>query len=640
MDEAELRLALERLEADLRSVEAKLAEPGYGERTPQRRLDEERQWRNELLARVEAQREQIAGLVTSVGPAADRVGRWAPLALFDRPSREDTPGELPPAPLDVTETELADPDAIAREVSEVLQDQRPLSHLAALGRRWKNDPAIQRLVAAALRTGGFANTALKFGPNERTVLPRSTALPPTPWLSMATEVPDEFDGLTASQRRVLQAMRVAAPPGRPFLRLSEIATEVAARDPESDLPAVERTLISLGHPSLRRLPLIEMQGFTGRFTPPDTHLTHARLSREGLEVLEETLALPLLLINGAEGANAWYPPHAPGEILNACLYVIENPKASIDDLTVTLLKAPDFPDGGVVLQGGVRLLWGKGSSNLSARARVDLEVNQQSGQARICLTQFPWPLRASEVQRDCLAMQAAGDLDGVTAIVDESSATGGRLVLVLEHLAFSSQVRKAILESCVAVRSCDVEFLVRGAPYQRRVDLVDLLRAFIEHRREVAVKKLDRAVAQARLRAQGAEAVCVALALLEPVQAVMRASVEDEEAILGLMQLMKPEHRSALAALPFPASHPYATGFTEYQARHLLSVRKLASRSRDSATRDWAELMRKCDEARSLLNDRQAILDVVRQELREALARFGGPRRTQLVDAPREWSTR
>lgn len=292
-----------------------------------------------------------------------------------------------------------------------------------------------------------------------------------------------------------------------------------------------------------------------------------------------------------------------------------------------VLEGPDFPDGGVLLHSGIQNLWQQGDSTLVRRAHLRAEVGHQSSRARIVIEQVPWPRSAWALQEELVALR----IDGVTGVVDQSSAEGVRLMVELEHVAFTAPVLDAINKSRVCECSFRAELLVRGSPTPRRLDLVDLLKAFIEHRREVAVKKLDRALAQAKLSAQTAEAVCVALALIEPVQAVMRAADDDAQAIAALTQFMRPELRAALATLPFPASHDYAQGFTEHQAKHLVSVRRLAARRPESAQQDWAALLRQCEVAAGLLNDREAILDIVRQELRAAHTRFDEPRRTRLV---------
>lgn len=613
---------LDRLVAELTALELRLDSPEYLTATPKVRLDEERQWRSELRARIEALRDALAKQVTPVvgGLPADGVGRWAPLPLFDAPQPEES-GDLPPAPLAVDETVTPDREVVAREVTAILRGRGGNRRLGELRKRWGHDAPSRRLIDAALVTR-------RNGPRiGRIRVPaRDTVLRPTEWLTCATELPNEFDGLTATQRVVLIALRVLAPPGRPFVRLSEIAYEVGVRA-GIELPMVERALISLGHPSLRRLPLIEMQGFSGRFTPPDTHLTHARLTPIAIEVLDETLPIPLLLINGAEGQGASIPPHRAEEVIRACLglLTLRNMRASE---VFELMPGPEFPDGGEAISADWRRSWWAGKAMMQVDGRVRPEFDETSQRSRLVVSEVPWPRSPRDVLADLNELKHHGHLDGVTEIIDLSSASGCLIHLELEHLAFRGLVHSAIEESQLLACTWPIELRVHGstAPMQ----LVDFLSAYLEHRREVAVKKLDRRVADAQLRAQNAEAVCVALELMEPVLTAMRSADDDEAAVKGLMSFMTDAHRPALLRLPFKASHDYSSGFTQAQARYLLTVRKLPSRRMDAATAEWANLLSVADTARATLSERASVMETVREELRSALDRFVEPRRTHL----------
>jgi DNA gyrase subunit A len=268
---------------------------------------------------------------------------------------------------------------------------------------------------------------------------------------------------------------------------------------------------------------------------------------------------------------------------------------------------------------------------LKLSATLDVEQDETSRRCRIVVRHFPWPLRPSDVRDRILEDQAAGRLEGLQRVSDDSSADEARLSLELEHVAFVAPARKYLESSKLCELSVPVELTVRGnvAP-ALRCDLEDLLRVFIEHRKELAVKKLDLAVARARARAQQAEAVCLAVELLEPVLEVMRRADDDAQAIEALTTFLRPEQREALARLPFPASHDYARGFTREQARYLVGVRRLGARTRESAYREWARLLGESAEAQRSLSSRQDILEVVRGELEAALVRFDEPRRSRL----------
>lgn len=609
---------LQRLEADLVSLETRLASAAYLARTPTAVLDGERQLRNELRARLEVLREQLekARVPVAGGLPAD-VGRWAPLALFEASA------ELEPSPpLEVTERERLDYPALERQVAAaLLASSRRAAPLIELAREWRSEPGALRLLGAALFSIDRVAKAVSLGaPSRRPMEAFPVEAGPLPWLTMATELPDERDGLTATQRKVLQVMRTAAPPGRAFVQLSALAAEVAEHHPALELPDVEHALIALGHPSLRPFPLVEFQGFSGRFTPPETHFTHARLTPLALDVLADTVPLPLLLLNGAEGRGTTIPPLAPSALLEALTILGQHPQSAVD------VGAPDLASGAEV-NGNAGRRW---PAPLFARARITQELAPDGVRARLVVDRFPWPLRARDVIDELARLKTRGLLDGVTSVEDESSASEVRLVVQVEHVAFAGLIRSELLASRLFEQRLDLDLVVLVAGAPQRLSLVELLRVFLEQRREVAVRRLDAAVAKATLQAQRAEAVCVALALLDPVQAALRDTLDDAEATAALQVFLRPEHRAALAGLPLPLSHDYARGFTEDQARHVATQRRLAARRRDAAVSDWAAALSARDEAKRQLGDRRAVLAVVLAELEAARERFSSPRRSEV----------
>jgi hypothetical protein len=623
---------LARLEADLAAIEARLADSTFTAKNSHQRLAEERQFRDNLRARIESERARIAAArpVVAGGLPSRSTGQWQPLPLHERPQVETEEGALPLAPLSAPEQEEPDRQAIAEELTRMLSSYS--GKIATFAERWIHDLQLRPLLVAAVQARGFKKAALELDPfGKPFVVPRQreNVIPPTPFLNMAAELPDEFTGLTVLQRLVLEVLRTSAPHTGPFVRLSVIATDVAHRQPGLREGQVEHVLIALGHPSLRRLPLVEFQGFTGRFDPHGTHCTHARLTRVGFEVLEETFPLPLVLVNGAEGHGACLPPHSPRELARAALLTLEHSNTTFATLSGTI-EGPDFPDGGVLLHHGIRELCHGGEATLRTRAQMRLEHGPQ-GHVRVVLSELPWPMTGESLRSAVLELEKEGALRGFVSVEDQSSATGGRVVIEFEHLAYSWLATEAIVTSRIHELHWRAALHVRSGQYARRLSLADLMSAFIEHRKEVAVKRLDQAVAQARVRARGAEALWLALSLLEPVLAVMREALDDAEAVNGLMNFMRPEYRWAVEQLPFHPSHDYARGFTEEQAKHLLTVRKLPSRQRETALRDWVAVQAEVDAAKARLSNRQAVLQLVREELQGAVARFDEPRRTRIL---------
>lgn len=611
----------ERLERDLAAIVERWNTPGYFERTTARALDEERQVHRELTAKLDEWKRTERATVQG-GVSSTTTGLWKPLALHEAPPRrERSAARLRAAP-------RRDLPALEREVFDLLRSGEPplTPQLLRLAASWRKEPKGRRLLAAALRSVGNEAAASELWP--RPHAPHATPWPvaSATWLNQATEVAHEFDGLTRTQRRLLQFMRQAAPAELPAVPLHDLATEFRRIDPSADIAVLERQLVGLGHPELKPLPLVELRGLTGRFDPPATHCTHARLTAIAHEVLDQTLALPLLLVNGAEGEGCWIPPHHPHEVLAAALVVVNAPGAHPEVVHHQVL--------GVDLATGCstepsRDLWVHGHATLTCSANVELEVDATRRHSQLVVRQFPWPLRAERVTGRLLQHLAAGRLEGVTSVSNHSSADEQRVVLELEHLAFAEQVKAALATSKVCSLRFDAGLVVPDLEQtRRRTTLVDLVCSFVEHRKELVVKKFDETIAAARRRAQNAEALCVALLMVDHVMQVMRTGDDDEQAAVALTKCFGDHERALLTRLPFPPSHPYETGFTLEQARHLLTVRKLASRPRDAARDDWARLRAEVERSRQALSSRPNVLEVVKAELEATLARFDQPRRS------------
>lgn len=612
---------LERLREDLARLEARLGDSERLAQTPRSVLDDERQVRNELRAKVEALEQAARAVPPEPGGLRSLdVGKWEPLVLHERQGGDERP------PLEVVEVSGGEPDraAIAAELASVLltpnANRGPV--LGALA-RWKDDAPILRLASAAAHSLYSPTEAERLGALPLHLPPaRTVAAPPTLLLEGAAD-PVALDGLTEPQRHLLQVLRQLAPPERAFIRLSELCAELAAEGRARSLDELEREVLAVAHPVLRTFPVVELQGLSGRFTA-SPHFTHLRLSPIGAEVLDGRFPLPLLLVNGAEGRGWVFPSFSPPAVARALrLMLVGSTEHEVHDQ----LGSCDLPPGGVLHRDDDSDLRRSTWHSFRHRARIARLQDPTTQQVCLVIVEFPWPLRAVDVLRDLAELRAAGFLDGVTSVEDRSSLTEQRVVLMLEHVAFAEPVFEALVASKLTERRFSVKLEVGGQLTQ----LWKLLRASLEERERRVAAELRGLGAQARVAAQRAEAVVVALQLLEAVEQVLRDALDDAEAIAGLQRFMRPELRRALKELPREPSHDYRQGFTEAQARHLVGLRKLGRRRLDAALSDWARALEAIDAADARAKDGFVIRDQVLAELRDAEARFTMPRRTSLA---------
>lgn len=624
-DDEDPKRELERLDRDLAAIDARWATEGYQQRTQSKVLDDERTTRRQLARRIA----EIRGLPPPLTPAAGTVAlnvgsAWRPLAV----DAAEKPVEPLPA-FDVTdEEEQPRPlEELERELHGLLSASpyRSNAEIDRLISRFRKTPGASRLLAAALRSSGRSELAAQMSPPPIPMRSYLARVVNHPLLTEATELPDETTGLTATQTTLMRVLRQVAPETGPFMRASEVFAEVRVAAPDLDEARFTSEVAMLGHPSLRRLPLVAFQGFSGRVSPTPT-FTHVRLTTIGREVIDGTFPIPNLAVNGAAGSGACLLPMAPGELAEACLEVFVQGHAALRKY------AFDMPEGTRTSSFGFHnATYGGGAVKVGALPIYSFEMNASGYGCRIIVDALAWPCTVADLLPELQNLLSRGLLDGVTGYIDESSADRARLVIELEHVAFRVPIEQKLRNSGLFDVEYSVEMRVRSwpGPYDLP-SLSEFLRAFLESRKEAAVKRLDARVLKFVVEAQRMEAVCLALLMIERVQSVLRETLDDSEGEAALMKCMRPEDRALLAALPFRASHDYATGFTQDQARHLVKKRKLAATPSDSARTDWMRALDALENARQTLSARDNVMELVREELKRAVERFGSePRRSK-----------
>jgi DNA gyrase/topoisomerase IV subunit A len=283
-------------------------------------------------------------------------------------------------------------------------------------------------------------------------------------------------------------------------------------------------------------------------------------------------------------------------------------------------QAPDFPVEGLLLRGQMHNLRYHGHGTLLLQSRLTLEIDHAHRRGRVVVTGLPWPLRVPEVLERLRQLE----LEGVTAVHDESTVDTPKLLIELEHAAFGWEVQRAITASGVVTMKFEARMRVSADAAPRTVTVDEVLQVFIADQLAVERRKVEAENRRLQQRVANAEAVVVARVLDQPILAALRHTDDDEQAVPLLMNLMTPPLRAQLESLG-ELSHDWARGFTEPQARHVLSVRKLWSKQRATAFREWEALK---DELSSATIDEAQLRRAVIEKLERARERFGSPRRT------------
>ena len=460
-------------------------------------------------------------------------------------------------------------------------------------------------------------------------------------------LPDARDGLKPVHRRILYSMfDQGLRPDRPYAKCAKVVGEVMGTyHPHGD-SAIYDALVRMVQDFAMRHPLISGHGNFGGTGPDEgaaaMRYTECRLAPLALELLdsidEETVdfvanydnstqqptvlpaRFPNLLVNGSQGIAVGMatkiPPHNLGEVIDATLHLLANPDATSDDLMV-FVKGPDFPTGAQIL-GRQGILDAYRTGRGSVKMRAVAEIEETSKDIRIVVTEFPYEVSVESVEEKIYELVKNGDIDGISAVQNDSAGRKARLVIKLKRDANANVVLNKLYKNTTLQTTFAVNMLalVDGVP--RTLTLVQALTHYIAHQVEVVTRRTEFRLRKAEARAHIVEGLLRAIDMLDLVIAAIRGS--DDRAAA----------RVALMAPPFD--------FSEEQANHILDM-TLGRLTRLGRT-ELEEEMRKL---RELISELQAILasdvrlrGVIADEIAVIRGKYANDRVTQIVNDPGE----
>ena len=376
-------------------------------------------------------------------------------------------------------------------------------------------------------------------------------------------LPDVRDGLKPVHRRVLYAMHELSNDwNKPYKKSARVVGDVIGKyHPHGDV-AVYDTIVRMAQPFSLRYMLIDGQGNFGSVDgdPPAamryTEVRMARIAHELLADLEKETVdfepnydgserepavlptrIPNLLINGSAGIAVGMatniPPHNLTEVINACLVLIENPEASIQEL-MNHIPGPDFPTAALINgASGIREAYLTGRGRIHLRAQCGFE--EQGGRTSIVVTELPYQVNKARLLEKIAELAKEGRLEGISGLRDESDKDGMRMVIELKRGETPEVVLNNLYQqtSLQTVFGINMVALIDGRP--RCLNLRDMLLAFIDHRREVVTRRTLFDLRKARERAHILEGLAVALANIDPVIALIKAAATPAEARENLL---------------------------------------------------------------------------------------------------------
>ncbi|MCL1916103.1 MAG: DNA gyrase subunit A [Desulfovibrionaceae bacterium] len=454
-------------------------------------------------------------------------------------------------------------------------------------------------------------------------------------------IPDARDGLKPVHRRVLYAQRrMSNVFNRPYTKSATVVGEVMGKfHPHGDA-AIYDAIVRMAQDFAMREPLEDGQGNFGSIDddpPAAMRYTEVRMSRLAGEFLEDIdkdtvdfrpnfsntiqeptvlpTKVPNLLLNGSSGIAVGMatniPPHNLGELCDALLLELDNPDCGIDEL-MTLIKGPDFPTGGYVYVGrGLLDAFHTGRGSIKIRGRVEMESRRKGGESLV-IREIPYNLNKASLVKKIAQLVNERKIDGITDLRDESNYNGIRVVLDLRRGVNPDIVINSLYKFTALESSFGYNMLAVVNKRPRLLTLKESLRIFLEHRREVIIRRTRFDLGEAEGRAHIVEGLRMALDNIDEVVALIRGSGTPQEA------------REKLLA---------RFGFSQDQAQAILDMRlqKLTGLEHEKLLEEYRELIRSITYFKSVLEDEGVLRGVIRQELAALKAGYAAPRRSEII---------
>ena len=457
-------------------------------------------------------------------------------------------------------------------------------------------------------------------------------------------LPDARDGLKPVHRRILYAMHeLGLRPNRPHKKSATVVGEVLGKyHPHGDA-AVYDALVRMVQDFSLRYPLINGQGNFGSIDGDSVaayRYTEARLDHAALELLadidkntvdfvpnfddqlKEPVVLPSrfpnLLVNGttgiAVGMATNIPPHNLREVVDACVYLLDHPDCSIEDL-MRYVRGPDFPTGGVIHGlDGIREAYETGRGRVVIRGRAEIEEREDGRGERIVIRDVPYMVNKAKLVEQIAQLVNEKKLEDIADLRDESNRDGIRIVVDLKRDAIPQFVLNQLYKYTQLQTTFSITMLALVNKEPRVLNLKQTLEAFLQHRHEVVVRRTEHELAEARGREHILEGLKIAVDHIDEVIEIIRTSSTSDEASQRLMD------RFALS---------------ETQANAILDIRlaKLTSLERQAIETQLAETRAFIADHEDILARHERRIQIIKDELREVADRFGDERRTDIIAA-------
>ena len=485
---------------------------------------------------------------------------------------------------------------------------------------------------------------------------------------VARALPDARDGLKPVHRRILFSMHENGYEwNKPYRKSARVVGDVIGKyHPHGD-QSVYDALVRMAQDFSMRLPLIDGQGNFGSVdgdAPAAMRYTEVRLHRVAGSLVEdldkdtvafqpnyddserEPMVLPArfpnLLVNGAGGIAVGMatniPPHNLGEVIDACIALIDNPGLSIEDL-IAIVPGPDFPTGGIILgRQGIRAAYHLGRGSIVMRGKVEFETLRGEREA-IVVSEIPYQVNKAHMVERIGELVREKKIEGIAALRDESDRDGYRVVVELRRDAVPDVVLNQLYRFTALQSSFGANMVALDAGRPQVMNLKDLLTLFVAFREEVIYRRTKHLLGKARDRAHILVGLAIAVANIDEMIKLIRAAKDANEARDELMKRdWAARDVAAMVTLIDDPRHSVSpagtTRLSAEQAKAILDLRlqRLTALGRDEIKAELDKLADEIAEYLDILRSRARIQTIVKDELIAIKNEFATPRRTVIID--------
>jgi DNA gyrase subunit A len=456
-------------------------------------------------------------------------------------------------------------------------------------------------------------------------------------------LPDVRDGLKPIHRRILYAMNdIGLTPDKPYRKSATIVGEVMGKyHPHGDA-AIYDAMVRMAQDFSMRYMLVDGHGNFGSIDgdpPAAMRYTEARLSKIAMEMLsdinkdtvdfvpnfderlKEPCVLPSrfpnLLVNGSSGIAVGMatniPPHNLSEVIDGVVMMIDNPDVTTDDL-MQVIKGPDFPTGASILgRDGIKDMYRTGRGSVTVRAKATIEP-MEGGRQRIVVTEIPYMVNKARLVEKIAELVREKNIEGISDLRDESDRSGIRIVIELKRDANPNVILNQLYKHTQMQDTFGAIMLALVDNKPRVLNLRDLIYYYLEHQKDVIVRRTKYDLARAEERLHILEGLRIALSHLDEVISLIKKSRDVPTAREGLMNTFN---------------------LTEKQAQVILDMRlqRLTALERQKIEEEYKEILEKIDYYKKVLSDEKMVLGIIKDEILAIKEKFRDERRTKIAAA-------